>query len=66
MYQFIVKPQEKKVDLQICIPVYKREIELIALVKSIRKVESILGNKEKKPNSNEIKNALLVRKSIVV
>lgn len=37
MYQFIVKPLEKKVDLQICIPVYKREIELIALVKSIRK-----------------------------
>lgn len=39
--------------------------EFKQLVKSIRKVEIILGKKQKIPNSVEIENSLLVRKSIV-
>lgn len=41
MPQFIAKPHKKKVDIQICIPVYKRETALIDLVKSIE--ESLEG-----------------------
>ena len=39
--------------------------EFKKFVHSIRNVELLLGQKEKKPNNLEIKNSLLVRKSIV-
>ena len=39
--------------------------EFKKLVESIRKVEKILGKKEKFANSSELENSILVRKSIV-
>jgi N,N'-diacetyllegionaminate synthase len=55
-------------DCKMTGPDHKASIEppkFKKLVQSIRKVEQLLGNEEKIPNTTEIENALLVRKSIV-